>query len=113
VLKKSSEVTLLDDDTLITRFDVDKGGNFLQFKWGVTVTNCHNPNSPDAFDACMTPNAPDSKESEHEFCFNLDVWQEATSHASTWWWACTVALLAARIAFAKCCSLLSRNVKGP
>jgi hypothetical protein len=82
VLKKSSDMTLLDDDTIIVRFGGDKGGNFMQFKYGITVMNCHSPNSADAFDICMTLDAPDtyanlqslfkSKESEHEFYFNLE-----------------------------------------
>jgi hypothetical protein len=82
VLKKSSDMTLLDDDTLIIRFGGDKGGNFMQFKYGITVMNCHSPNGADAFDICMTLDAPDtyanlqplfeSKEAEHEFYFNLE-----------------------------------------
>jgi antitoxin component of RelBE/YafQ-DinJ toxin-antitoxin module len=82
VLKKSSDMTLLDDDTLIIRFGGDKGGTFMQFKYGITVMNCHSPNGADAFDICMTLDAPDtysnlqtlfeSKESEHEFYFNLE-----------------------------------------
>jgi len=82
VLKKSSDVSLLDDDTLIIRFGGDKGGNFMQFKYGITVMNCHSPNGPDAFDICMTLDAPDtyanlqslfeSKKAEHEFYFNLE-----------------------------------------
>jgi hypothetical protein len=82
VLKKSSDMTLLDDDTLIIRFGGDKGGTFMQFKYGITVMNCHSPNGADAFDICMTLDAPDtysnlqtlfeSKELEHEFYFNLE-----------------------------------------
>ena len=82
VLKKSSEMTLMNDNTLVIRFGGDKGGNFMQFKYGITVMNCHSPNGADAFDICMTLDAPDtysnlqllfeSKESEHEFYFNLD-----------------------------------------
>jgi hypothetical protein len=76
VLKKSSDMTLLD------RFGGDKGGAFMQFKYGITVMNCHSPNGADAFDICMTLDVPDtysnlqtlfeSKESEHEFYFNLE-----------------------------------------
>ena len=81
VLKKSSEMTLLDDDALIMRFGGDKGGNFMQFKCGMTVMNCHSPNGADAFDTRVTLDAPDtrsnlqslfeSKESEHDLPFEL------------------------------------------
>jgi hypothetical protein len=81
-MKKSLDMTLLDDDTLIIRFGGDKGGNFMQFKYGITIMNCHSPNGPDAFDICMTLDVPDtyanlhslfeSEESEHQFYFNLE-----------------------------------------
>jgi hypothetical protein len=54
----------------------------MKFKYGITVMNCHSPNGPDAFDICMMLDALytyanlqslfESKESEHEFYFNLE-----------------------------------------
>jgi hypothetical protein len=82
LLVKSSSTTLLDDKTLIIRFGGDKGGNFMQFKFGATCMNCPDPNSPDAFDICATLDAPDTYNNikalfekitpELEFYFDLE-----------------------------------------
>jgi len=60
LLVPSSERTLLDDDVIMARFQGDKGSNFMQFKYGVTIINGADPNSPDEFDLCGTLDAPDS-----------------------------------------------------
>jgi hypothetical protein len=44
----------------MARFQGDKGSNFMQFKYGVTIINGADPNSPDEFDLCGTLDAPDS-----------------------------------------------------
>jgi hypothetical protein len=81
LLKPSSELTELDDDTIIVRFGGDKGGHFVQFKFGFTVMNYVQTNSPDAFELCLSLDAPDSyfnlktlfdlKMDEFEFYFDL------------------------------------------
>ena len=60
ILLRSSVHTLFDDETIILRFGGDKGGKFMQFKFGVTVMNCRDPNSPDAFDLLASLDAPDT-----------------------------------------------------
>jgi len=60
ILVGSPVHTLLEDDTIILRFGGDKGGKFMQFKFGVTVMNCQEPNSPDAFDMLASLDAPDT-----------------------------------------------------
>jgi hypothetical protein len=60
LLVTASELTLLGGDTLLVRFLGDKGGHFMASKFGVTVMNCRNPNSPDSFELCAALDAPDS-----------------------------------------------------
>ena len=60
ILVPSSVHTLLNDDTIILRFGGDKGGKFMQFKFGMTVMNCQDPNSPDSFDLIASLDAPDT-----------------------------------------------------
>jgi hypothetical protein len=81
-LKPSSELTALDDDTIIIRFGGDKGGDFMKFKFGFTVMNYLQTNSPDAFELCLSLDAPDTyfnlktlfdlKMEEFEFFFDLE-----------------------------------------
>jgi hypothetical protein len=81
-LKPSSELTALDDDTIIIRFGGDKGGDFMKFKFGFTVMNYLQTNSPDAFELCLSLDAPDTyfnlktlfdlKMEEFEFFFELE-----------------------------------------
>jgi hypothetical protein len=42
------------------RFGGDKGGDVMQFKFGFTVMNYLQTNSPDAFELCLSLDAPDS-----------------------------------------------------
>ena len=58
--KPSSKFTLLPDTTIMIGLGGDKGGTEFQFKFGLTVLNCENPNSPDAFDLIGTLEAFDT-----------------------------------------------------
>jgi hypothetical protein len=60
LLLPSSELTLKPDTTLIIRFLGDKGGPFMSSKFGLTVMNRRDANSPDSLDLCATLDAPDS-----------------------------------------------------
>jgi hypothetical protein len=48
---------LLDDSTIIIRFDGDKRGKKMAFKWGLTVMNAPKPNSSAALDLLATMEA--------------------------------------------------------
>lgn len=60
ILLRASMQTKLSDSTIMVRFMGDKGGPFMSTKFGFTVMNCRDPNSPDSFDICATLDAPDS-----------------------------------------------------
>ena len=82
ILVPSSQHTCLDDNTIMLCFMGDKGGTFMASKFGLTVMNYMNPNSPDVFNVCATVDAPDTYynlkvgifdyyEDELEFFFNM------------------------------------------
>jgi hypothetical protein len=56
----SSQMTNLDDDTIMICFAADKGGTFMTTKIGLTVMNCMNPNIPDLFDLFRSLDTLDS-----------------------------------------------------
>jgi hypothetical protein len=60
LLKPTSEMTDLDDDTIMVHIQADKGGTFMASKIGLTVMNCVNPNSVESFDMFASLDAPDS-----------------------------------------------------
>ena len=60
ILLPSSKLTAMPDGIIFIRFMGDKGGSFMSTKFGLTVMNCRDPNSPDSFDLCATLDAPDT-----------------------------------------------------
>jgi len=56
----SYECTMLSDDILLCQFGGSKGGMFMQFKFGLTIMNCQEPNYATAFDVCAMLDAPDT-----------------------------------------------------
>ena len=55
----SSTCTQLSDNVIMVRFSSDKGGKFMQFKFGLSIMNFPCPNSADAFDILATLDAFD------------------------------------------------------
>jgi hypothetical protein len=53
LLKPSSELTTLDDGTIIIHFGGDKCGHFMQFTFGFTDMNLVQTKSPDAFELSL------------------------------------------------------------
>jgi hypothetical protein len=57
LLKPSSEITTLDDGTIIIKFGGDNGGHFIQFQFGFTGMNFVQTNNPDTFELCLSLDA--------------------------------------------------------
>ena len=53
----SSTCSLHSDNVIMVRFGGDKGGKFMQFKFGLSIMNCPHLNSADAFDILATLDA--------------------------------------------------------
>ena len=55
-----SSFSLLQEDTILIRFIGDKGGTFMQFKFGLTVMSCMEPNSTPFFNLLASMDAFDT-----------------------------------------------------
>lgn len=65
----SSKICKVDDDKILVRFLGDKGGTFMQFKFGLSVMNQPDPNSTSALELLGTMEAFDTYPNLHDALF--------------------------------------------